>query len=172
MQSYYPFPYTSYPIWKAQFTLLFHNYKGELVSCFSRVYHHEAKCKQPPPWIIGIKTVVYWMEFVAPPPFRKQHPLFIQNSKRKDVPRGVVASVLDSGIVVWEFGLVWLYGISTIVGYLIPNPLYTDILNIYDLVWFDGISIIVNCLIPNPLCIYISNIYDLVGFYGISTLVG
>ena len=22
------------------------------------------------------------------------------------------------------FGLVWFYGISTIVGYLIPNPLY------------------------------------------------
>ena len=33
------------------------------------------------------------------------------------------------------FGLVWLYGISTIVGYLMPNPLYTYILNIYDLVW-------------------------------------
>ena len=32
-------------------------------------------------------------------------------------------------------GLVWFYGISTIVGYLMPNPLYTYILNIYDLVW-------------------------------------
>ena len=33
--------------------------------------------------------------------------------------------------------LVWLgfYGISTIVGYLMPNPLYTYILDIYDLVW-------------------------------------
>ena len=31
----------------------------------------------------------------------------------------------------------WLgfYGISTIVGYLMPNPLYTYILNIYDLLW-------------------------------------
>ena len=37
--------------------------------------------------------------------------------------------------IVW-FGLVWFYGISTIVGYLMPNPLYTYILNIYDLVWF------------------------------------
>ena len=27
-------------------------------------------------------------------------------------------------------GLVWFYGISTIVGYLMPNPLYTYILNI------------------------------------------
>ena len=35
------------------------------------------------------------------------------------------------------FGLVWFYGISTIVGYLIPNPLYKYILNIYDLVWLD-----------------------------------
>ena len=33
------------------------------------------------------------------------------------------------------FGLVGFYGISTIVGYLMPNPLYTCILNIYDLVW-------------------------------------
>ena len=31
------------------------------------------------------------------------------------------------------FGLVGLYGILTIVGYLIPNPFYTYILNVYDL---------------------------------------
>ena len=37
---------------------------------------------------------------------------------------------------IW-FGLVGFYGISTIVGYLMPNPLYTYILNIYDFVWFD-----------------------------------
>ncbi len=30
---------------------------------------------------------------------------------------------------------VGFYGTSTIVGYLIPNPLYTYISNIYDLVW-------------------------------------
>ena len=30
---------------------------------------------------------------------------------------------------------VWFGGISTIVGYLMPNPLYTYISNIYDLVW-------------------------------------
>ena len=35
--------------------------------------------------------------------------------------------------ITW-FGLVWFNGISTIVGYLIPNPLYTYILDIYDLV--------------------------------------
>ena len=28
------------------------------------------------------------------------------------------------------FGLVWFYDISTIVGYLMPNPFYTYILNI------------------------------------------
>ena len=33
------------------------------------------------------------------------------------------------------FVLVWFYGTSTIVGYLMSNPLYTYILNIYDLVW-------------------------------------
>ena len=32
-------------------------------------------------------------------------------------------------------GLVGFYDMSTIVGYLMPNPLYTNILNIYDLVW-------------------------------------
>ena len=33
--------------------------------------------------------------------------------------------------LVW---LVWLvfYGISTLIGYFLPNPLYTDILDIYD----------------------------------------
>ena len=35
---------------------------------------------------------------------------------------------------IW-FGLAWFYGISTIVGYFMPNPLYTYILNIYDFVW-------------------------------------
>ena len=33
--------------------------------------------------------------------------------------------------LVW---FVWFYGISTFVGYLMPNPLYTYTLNIYDLV--------------------------------------
>ena len=33
------------------------------------------------------------------------------------------------------FGLVGFHGISTIVGYLMPIPLYTYILNIYYLVW-------------------------------------
>ena len=36
---------------------------------------------------------------------------------------------------IW-FGLADFFGISTIVGYLMPNSLYTYILNIYNLVWF------------------------------------
>ena len=36
---------------------------------------------------------------------------------------------------IW-FLLVWFYGISTIIGYSISNPLYTYILNIYNLVLF------------------------------------
>ena len=62
------------------------------------------------------------------------------------------------------FGLVGFYGISTIVGYLMPDPLYTYISNIYDLVLveFYGISTIVVYLIPNPLHTYILDIYDLV----------
>ena len=35
------------------------------------------------------------------------------------------------------FGLVGFYGISSIVGYLMPNPLYTYIVNIYELVWLN-----------------------------------
>ena len=34
-----------------------------------------------------------------------------------------------------RFDLVGFYVISTIAGYLMPNPLYTYISNIYDLVW-------------------------------------
>ena len=29
--------------------------------------------------------------------------------------------------------VIWFYGISTTVGYLIPNPVFTNILKIYDL---------------------------------------
>ena len=52
-------------------------------------------------------------------------------------------------------GLYGFYGISTFVGYLMPNPLYTYILNIYDLVGFYGILTIVGYLMSNPLYIYI-----------------
>ena len=34
-----------------------------------------------------------------------------------------------------RFGLVGFYGISTLESYLMPNPLFTYVLNIYDLVW-------------------------------------
>ena len=34
-------------------------------------------------------------------------------------------------------GLFKFYGISNISGYLMANPFYTYILNIYDLVWLD-----------------------------------
>ena len=36
--------------------------------------------------------------------------------------------------------LVGFYGISTIVGYLMTNPLYTYILSRYDLVWFSSLA--------------------------------
>ena len=50
-----------------------------------------------------------------------------RNSKFREESKNVKSNVY--------FGLVGFYGISTIVGYLMPNPLYTYILNIYDLVW-------------------------------------
>ena len=67
---------------------------------------------------------------------------------------------------IW-FSFVWFYGISIIVGYLVPNPVFTYILNIYDLVWFGlvwfyGISTIEGYLTLNPVFTYILNIYDLV----------
>ena len=66
--------------------------------------------------------------------------------------------------MIW-FGWVWFYDVSSIVGYLMPNPLYTYILNIYDLVWFGlvwfyGISVIVGYLTPNPVYTYLLNIFD------------
>ena len=51
------------------------------------------------------------------------------------------------------------YGISNTIGYLMPNSLYTYILNMY---WFNGKSTIVGYLMPNSLYTYILNAYDLV----------
>ena len=65
-----------------------------------------------------------------------------------DVLYLLIVSLRFGGIST-HVGLVWLDGTSTIVGYLMPNPLYTYILNIYDLVGFYGISTIVGYLMPN-----------------------
>ena len=62
------------------------------------------------------------------------------------------------------FDLVWICGKSTIVGYLMRNPLF-HIYYIY-MTWFGwvfGISTIVGFLMSNPLYTYILNTYDLVG---------
>ena len=60
---------------------------------------------------------------------------------------------------IW-FGLVRFYGISTIVGYLMLNPLFTNTLNIwFGLVGFYSISTIVGYLMLNPLFTNILNIY-------------
>ena len=40
--------------------------------------------------------------------------------------------------MIW-FGGVGFYGTSTIVGYLIPNLIYSYIFDIYDLVWWGGV---------------------------------
>ena len=67
-------------------------------------------------------------------------------------------------------GLGWVcfYGISTIEGYLMLDPLYTYLLNIYDLVRL-------NCGLFNAkssLYIYIKDIwFGLICFYGTSTIV-
>ena len=53
----------------------------------------------------------------------------------RDLTKSSSDVYISTQIYIAKFGLVWFYGISTIVSYLIPNPLYTYILNIYDLVW-------------------------------------
>ena len=46
--------------------------------------------------------------------------------------------------------MIWFYGISAILGYLMTNPLYTFILNIrFGLGGVNGISTIVGYLMPN-----------------------
>ena len=70
-----------------------------------------------------------------------------------------------------RFGLVWFKGISTTVGYLMPNPLYTYILNI----WFGWVLWHINhCRLLNAKSSLYINIkyiwFGLVSFYGISTL--
>ena len=66
---------------------------------------------------------------------------------------------------IW-FGLLGFYGISTIVGYLMPNSLYIYILNIYDLVWLGFMAnqrlYLFNA--KSSLYIYILNIYNLFWF--------
>ena len=59
------------------------------------------------------------------------------------------------------FGLVGFYGISITVGYLMANPLYTYILNIYDLVWFGLVLWHINqCRLFNvKFSLYILNIW-------------
>ena len=64
------------------------------------------------------------------------------------------------------YGFAELYGISTTVGYLIPNPHYIYIKYV-EFCWnaFYGISTIVGYLMPNPLYIYSKYMeFGLVGF--------
>ena len=48
---------------------------------------------------------------------------------------------------IW-FGLAWFYGISTIIGYFMPNPIYTYILNI----WF--VNILLMTILNEPELIF------------------
>ena len=58
---------------------------------------------------------------------KKKRILSEEKKKKKSIwYLGYLSSIIE---------MVLFYGIATIVGYLMPNPLYTYILNIYDLVW-------------------------------------
>ena len=56
-----------------------------------------------------------------------------------------------------EYGLVRFYGISTIVGYLMPNPVFYIYIKYigFGLVKFYGISTIAFYLMPNPFYTYL-----------------
>ena len=58
-------------------------------------------------------------------------PVIMQNSIQFIAIDRKLESLKRVGTVFDWFGLVWFYGISTIVGYLMLNPLYTCILCIY-----------------------------------------
>ena len=80
------------------------------------------------------------------------------------MPNPLYTYILNIQDLVW-FGLVWFYGISTIVGHLMPNPLHIYMEYIgFGLVGVYGISTIVGHLMPNPLYTYILNIQDFVWF--------
>ena len=69
-------------------------------------------------------------------------------------------------MLVWLVFMAYHVGYLTIVGYLMPNPLYIFMYQIYRIcfVGFYGISTIIGYLMPNHLYTYISNIEDLVWF--------
>ena len=72
--------------------------------------------------------------------------------------------------MIW-FGLVlvWFYDISTIVCYLMPNPVFTYILNIYDLVWLAFMPY-QHCVLFNAKsCLYIYSKYIPFGLVGFMT---
>ena len=59
------------------------------------------------------------------------------------------------GSILSIIAMVWFYGISTITGYLMPNPLYTYILSIwFGLVAYQSLK---GYLMRNPVFTYISN---------------
>ena len=70
---------------------------------------------------------VYFTEFIS-----KGKKIF-ENLIRRSIKENEKANWYCN-LLFW-FGLVWFYGLSNVVDYLMLNPLYTYILNIYDLVW-------------------------------------
>ena len=77
-------------------------------------------------------SLIYWVEhYFTMNLLIKISMLIISSMDQVDLNKEVKLEFM-----VW-FGLFGFYGISTIIGYSMPNPLYTYILSIYDLVWLD-----------------------------------
>ena len=91
-------------------------------------------------YILKIYNLV-WLDFIA------YHPCWYFNRK----------SSLYIYIKIYDLVWLGLYGITTLMGILKPNPVYTYILKIYELVWLGlyGISTLMSILKPNPVYTYI-----------------
>ena len=57
----------------------------------------------------------------------------IKGNLKKDEHRPYWNTILEDSGEVQELDFVWFYGISSLVGYLMPNLVYTYLLDIYDL---------------------------------------
>ena len=109
----------------------------------------------------GILSVVSNHRYFSKFSMKKNHPLilyFLSPSRRRIIPLKEYLGLLWFSLFLCHinhcglsnakstlyiyieyilFHLVGIYVISTIVGYLMPNPLYTYISNIYDLIWLE-----------------------------------
>ena len=102
-------------------------------SGFSRVYSNSCCCCSFEPEIINISQSSHKMYNNNILNF--QESVRILNACIKKFSKPIECTTYIYLYLYILFGLVGFYAISTIAGYLMLNPLYSYLLNIYDLVW-------------------------------------